>query len=75
MSRKFNQMENDCCDCIHDDKSPNEDPCYQCLSGYYGRPNFERKVKEKKPRHIDEYTPLPWVQPDSENKRKSLIQP
>ena len=65
MSRKFNQMENDCCDCIHDDKSPNEDPCYQCLSGYYGRPNFERKVKEK----------TPWVQPDSENKRKSLVQP
>lgn len=56
-------MEDDCCDCIHDDKSPYEDPCYKCLSGYYERPNFVRKEKDKRPRHIDEYTPLPWVKP------------
>ena len=62
MSRKTN-WDDDCSECIHDCKSPNEEPCYKCLSAYFGKPYFEKKEKEKRPRHIDEYTPLPWVQP------------
>ena len=61
--RRSQELNEDCSLCVYDDCSPNDNPCYQCLSGYYGKPNFVRKEKEKRPRHIDEYTPLPWVQP------------
>ena len=38
----------DCCDCIHNDKLPGDEPCYHCLSGYNGRPDFRPKKKEEK---------------------------
>lgn len=61
--RKIPEYDDDCSLCIHDDKSPNDDPCYKCLSGYFGKPNFVRKEPEKRPRHVDEYTQLPWYTP------------
>lgn len=59
----------DCSDCEYYDNSPMEDPCYHCLDGYIGRPNFKRKITvrrkepEKKmdiPKSADE--PLPWTE-------------
>lgn len=62
----------DCKDCIHNDKDATDDPCYKCLSGYFGLPGFcpkpkvvkkdrkkARKAVEKKD-YLPEDTPLPW---------------
>lgn len=56
----------DCSECVYYDESPMDDPCYHCLDGYVGRPNFKRKVKEvkkKEPKEKQEKSadkPLPW---------------
>ena len=59
----------DCSECIHNDKDPCDNPCFHCLDGYNGRPDFRRKpekVEEKKKEKlifVSEDEPLPWVQP------------
>ena len=60
----------DCKDCIHSDKDATDDPCYKCLSGYFGLPGFcpkpkepkiKKKAAEKKKReYLPADTPLPW---------------
>lgn len=57
-------MDTDCSNCIHDDKEPDEEPCYKCLSGYYGKPGFcpkdPHKETEEEKIYLDKNTPLPW---------------
>lgn len=60
-------MDMDCSNCVYDDRDPNDDPCYKCLSGYYGKPGFcpkdshKETDKEKEEKiFIDKNTPLPW---------------
>lgn len=33
----------DCSECIHFDKNPMDNPCFHCLDGYNGRPDFKKK--------------------------------
>ena len=51
----------ECRKCIHFEKDSSEDPCYSCLSCYFGKPNFvEKPLDGTAPRVIDQYTQLPW---------------
>ena len=51
-------------ECIHYDKNPMDNPCFHCLDGYNGRPDFKRKPSkiEEKRIILSENEPLPWSQ-------------
>lgn len=64
---------NDCEKCIHYEKEATDDPCFKCLSGYFGLPGFcpkpkivkkdraeARKSIKKKCEYLPSDTPLPW---------------
>lgn len=62
---------NDCKDCQWSKRECTDDPCFKCLSGYFGRGCFVPKLVEKeavlqeirakKPKkYVNKNTPLPW---------------
>lgn len=60
---------NDCSKCMYDDTEVTDEPCFRCLSGYFDKKYFKKKLENskakvtKKKKEIvfkDENLELPW---------------